>query len=242
MNDSSSFTALSWSGWLPKMPAAGRMRNSRDSTEPLALRPISELMADFVISLAGRAAAAAWSRRTLATDSSEVSAASKVNALGLLTRMGKPLQEPGGSALLHPGLELSGMDLAGADLHGANLDRADLSGAGLDDADLSGASLRSALLPSITARRAKFTGADLSDADLSRSCLLGAEFRQASSSRGAIYPEPPSLALPVTTLPVWRVRPSARPELTFQSQLARWRMRLPAQLTLLLGTRTATSL
>ena len=154
--------------WLVADAAAGRMRNRRDSTEPLALRPISELMADFVISLAGHQTATAWSRRTLATDSPEVSAASKVNALGLLARMGKPLQEPGGSALLLNGLELSGMDLAGADLRGANLDKADLSGAGLDDADLSGASLRSALLPSITGRRAKFTGADLSDADLSR--------------------------------------------------------------------------
>ena len=134
---------------------------------------ISDLMADFFVSMATRDLAIDWARRTLeAGNAGEVA---EGNALRVLRRLG---------AEARPGLDLSGrdlrwQDLSGRDLTGAKLDGADLTDARLVETQLKGASLRGARLVRADLSRASAAGASFEGADLTLARLLGADLQDA---------------------------------------------------------------
>ncbi|HZN17567.1 MAG TPA: pentapeptide repeat-containing protein, partial [Micromonosporaceae bacterium] len=135
--------------------------------EPLA-RPMSPLMVDFLVDLAGDRAAERWARAVLAAPPDAF--ATSENAEKVSKRLGTGAH----------GAQLAGQDLRGRDLSGADLRRADLRGAELTEAtlvaaDLSGADLTKAVLVRARLDRARLTGATLRGADLTGARLLGAD-------------------------------------------------------------------
>ncbi|MBO4271819.1 pentapeptide repeat-containing protein [Microbispora triticiradicis] len=154
----------------------------RDGDEPgeMSTRLVSDLMADFVATLAGHRRSVAWARKILAESDSSIGIA-KVNALTLLRRLRVPVSDGGGSKVYLPGADLRGLDLSGMDLRGAKLFGANLEGARLDGADLSGANLIGADLTGVSGKGVRLVEAQLGGANLSRARLLGADLTGAAT-------------------------------------------------------------
>lgn len=143
----------------------------------LATQAISELMAQFFGSLAGREVANKWAQAQItATDSP---AAAKTNGRLVLKWLGIEIQERA---------NFVGQDLRGQDLSGRDLRRADFTGADLTDALLQEANLAQARLSGATLVRANFTRANLSGADLRGADASWARFTGANLD-GAIVLE-----------------------------------------------------
>jgi ribose 1,5-bisphosphokinase PhnN len=103
------------------------MGSVSETSETLASRDLSPLMADFFIALAGRETALTWARRALVDEVHDPASAAKSNALLVLRLLGEEPAEPVDLA----GRNLRGADLSGEDLPGADLTAADLTAAGL---------------------------------------------------------------------------------------------------------------
>ncbi|MEV8631077.1 pentapeptide repeat-containing protein, partial [Streptosporangium sp. NPDC051023] len=164
--------------WLVAERVAEQLRrNNGEGPSELLLRPLSELMADFVTELAGRAATVDWARSALWAPPEAVGEAAKLNALTLLRRLGASMQADASArqVVRLPGVNLRGADLQGIDLRDADLSGADLREARLDGADLSGANLRGATLRQSSGVRLRLLAADLTGADLSLARLVEAD-------------------------------------------------------------------
>jgi WD40 repeat protein/nucleoside phosphorylase len=166
--------------WLVADTAAQQIRQG-GGAELLALRKMSELMADFFISLARPDAARHWAEGKADSAENDVL---RANALLIMRLLQKSHADRGigAGARLSRNLErsdLRGQNLFEADLRRANLSAADLSGATLARADLTEARLSKATLRRTNLEKAELRGADLSGADLSGARLLGANLRGA---------------------------------------------------------------
>ncbi|HEX2416850.1 MAG TPA: pentapeptide repeat-containing protein, partial [Micromonosporaceae bacterium] len=157
--------------WLVASQIAGQLNSGIDRSE-LLNRPMSPLMVDFVIDLAGRKTATRWGRNVL-TAAPDGTATSE-NAEKILKRLGKGVQ---GARL--SGQDLQGRDLSEVDLRGADLHNADLTEATLVQADLTGADLSGATLVRARLDGAALVGASLRDADLTSARLLKADLTNA---------------------------------------------------------------
>lgn len=169
--------------WLVARQAAEELES--DATpQSLSVRELSPLMADFLISLAGRDATLRWVRRTLVAASADFA---KRNALLLAQRMSDGeaeellVAEP--AKLMRQ--DLRGKDLSGQDLNDADLRWADLSDAVLVQTRLRGAQMTRSKLVGAHLLGADLSGADLSHADLTSARLLGSDLRGADLS-GAV--------------------------------------------------------
>lgn len=143
-----SFVHRSVMEWLVAEAAARKLKENGDAAV-LGAGDMSELMADFLISLAGREQADAWA---LHVGGSAGEGAAKKNAAQVRKRLGLPAAEHGGAGLeVATAMEFRGQDLRGqdwsrVDWRRARLDGADLRSATFIDADLGGASLVGAKL------------------------------------------------------------------------------------------------
>lgn len=158
--------------WLVARAAATELV-SPSTSELLARREISTLMADFLAALAGRERAETWARQTIKNESGDVA---KRNALLVLARLGVRLAERvnlANASLI--GQDLSGRELRGANLRGADLTEARLLGATLAEADLTNACLVRADLRDADLRKADLQGTDLSSANLMGAKMQGAQ-------------------------------------------------------------------
>jgi uncharacterized protein YjbI with pentapeptide repeats len=188
-----SFVHRSVMEWLVASAAAQELKENGDAAV-LGAGDMSELMADFFISLAEKDQAGVWALRV---SGSAGDGAAKKNAAQVRKRIDRVAAAHGGSdveaatVMEFQGQDLRGQDWSRVDWRGARLDGADLSSATLIDANLAGASLVGAKLGRANLQRANLVGADLSGADLSFARLLDADLRgtkhlEASSLRGAI--------------------------------------------------------
>jgi WD40 repeat protein/nucleoside phosphorylase len=188
-----SFVHRSVMEWLVAATAAQELKEKGEAAV-LGADEMSELMADFFISLAEEDQAGVWALRV---GGSAGDGAAKKNAAQVRKRIERVAAAHGGVGLdVATVMELQGQDLRGqdwsrVDWRGARLDGVDLSSATLIDANLGGASLVGARLGRANLQRANLVGADLSGADLSFARLLDADLRdakhlEASSLRGAI--------------------------------------------------------
>lgn len=150
--------------WLVAEEAARRLTAGEPFPALLSQQSISELMADFLCTLAGEQTAVAWAERVLASGEQDNTA--KINALLLWKRRRRITSQPSAppKAIRLSGADIQGRDLSALDLRNANLNGADLRDCRLDNADLTGADL---------------TGADLRNASLNRTILNGAILRSA---------------------------------------------------------------
>jgi WD40 repeat protein len=140
----------------------------------LGLRPISPLMADFVVGLAGHAPVLGWTRRVLADP--DASNTVRINALAFARSL-DPAAARGArlaDARLE-GFDLSSLDLTDADLSRANLTAVRAAGTSLHRAKLHGATLVDARI-----MRSSVTQADLTEADFSRARLIQCDFSGAT--------------------------------------------------------------
>ena len=188
-----SFVHRSVMEWLVASAAARELKEKGDATV-LGAGDMSELMADFFISLAEKDQAGVWALRV---SGSAGDGAAKKNAAQVRKRIERVAAAHGGvglevaTAMEFQGQDLRGQDWSRVDWRGARLDGADLSSATLIDANLGGASLVGANLGRANLQRANLVGADLSGADLSFARLLDADLRgakhlEAGSLRGAM--------------------------------------------------------
>ena len=159
--------------WLVAREAAAQVKRSGDS-RLLSARAMSELMAQFFGSLAGREIAAWWGQSQIAA--MEASLAAKTNARLVLKWLEIEIKE---------GANFAGRDLRGADFWKQDLRHVDFTGADLTDAILEEAELEGARLNGATLLRANFTRANLSGADLSNAEASWARFTGANLS-GAV--------------------------------------------------------
>ena len=175
--------------WLVARRAAQELEAS-GSSEVLAVRELSPLMADFVIGLAGRQRAATWASVQIFGGVGGVRGISEVakkNALVLTGRLDEATDKPPDDAALTvpetvadlSDQDLRGQDLSGRNLRGAVLSLADLTSARLVGADLRSAQLDGAILKRADLSRARLAGADLSHADLTAARLLGTDLSRA---------------------------------------------------------------
>lgn len=174
-----SFVHQSVLEWLVAKAGAAEFVRTRGSTTILDRGEMSELMADFFISLVGKEAAQTWAAEKAAGQGNDIA---KKNALRVMGRLGGIIsgQGPAGQHRLaknFEGSDLRGQDLSGSDLSGANLRKADLSGTTLVRADLTKARLRDAKLVRSDLENALLSGAELLGANLTRARLLGADLR-----------------------------------------------------------------
>ena len=188
-----SFVHRSVMEWLVADTAAMEVRAKGDATA-LGADEMSELMADFFISLAGRDKAARWARKageSAADGAAKKNAARVLKRIALLAAAGGDVALVASTAMDLRGQDLRGQDWSRVDWRGARLDGADLRSATLIEAKLGGASLVGAKLGRANLERADLKGVDLSQADLSFARLLGAdltgvEHLEARSLRGAM--------------------------------------------------------
>ncbi len=166
-----SFVHRSVMEWLVAEAAAREVRQTGDAAA-LGGDEMSELMADFFVSLASQHVAWTWAKRTLSTGPR---GHRKANALRILRRIDgvEPVE------LDLAGQDLSGQDLSGRDLRWANLEGTNLRGANLVKADLRGANLAGAQLQRADLGEADLGRARMAGADLSFARLLGASLRGA---------------------------------------------------------------
>ncbi|MEP7124880.1 MAG: pentapeptide repeat-containing protein, partial [Byssovorax sp.] len=188
-----SFVHRSVMEWLVASAAARELKEKGDAAV-LGAGDMSELMADFFISLAEKDQARVWALRVIG---SAGDGAAKKNAAQVRKRIDLVAAAYGGveleiaTAMEFQGQDLRGQDWSRVDWRGARLDGADLSNATLIDANLGGASLVGARLGRANLQRANLVGADLSGVDLSFARLVDADLRgvkhlEASSLRGAM--------------------------------------------------------
>jgi 3',5'-cyclic AMP phosphodiesterase CpdA len=150
--------------WLVANHVAERFRAGDNDPAQLKSAAVSDLMTDFLATLAGPQTVEHWARRTLWSDPGSTTETAKRNALFMLRRLGLPLQPGDSKGDVPRPLQLTGVNLRHADLAAADLRRAILRKADLRDARLDGADL---------------SGADLREADLSGARLIGADLRGA---------------------------------------------------------------
>ena len=170
--------------WLVANHVAEELRTGVPSPV-LSERDMTQLMAEFLIDLAGEDTVRAWAEAALQAEDVR----GKANALLVMDRLGVTVRDASlrGQELsgytLHgknfAGADLTRADLSEAQLEGADLRDADLTDAVLERADLTNASLARASLRGARAARARLlgadlTGADLTGADLRRAALVGA--------------------------------------------------------------------
>jgi len=165
--------------WLVANHVAGQLRKGDSDPPELKLAVMSDLMTDFLATLAGEQIIERWARHTLWSEPDSTTETAKKNALFMLLRLGLPLQPESSGWDAPPPLQLSrvnlrGANLAGVDLRGAILHEADLRDARLDDADLSGSDLRGADLRRCSGKGVKLVDADLRGANLSDARLINA--------------------------------------------------------------------
>ncbi len=178
--------------WLAADAAATELRAGTSALPSAA--PMSALMAQFFVDLAGREVAHRWARAVLAAAGDDPGLAiAKKNALVIIERTGvtdeaEPLDESAEewSTIDLAGQDLAGQDLAGQDLRGHDLSGADLSETMLVGADLSGARPTRASLVGADLTRASLKDANLRGADFSRATLTGADLRGAALE-GAVF-------------------------------------------------------
>jgi WD40 repeat protein/nucleoside phosphorylase len=179
-----SFVHRSVMEWLVAEIAAREVMEKGDAAV-LGVDEMSELMADFFLSLAGREQAEAWASRAL---HGGTEGHGKKNGLRIMRRASASgddevigddeIEVVDGINLA--GQDLRGRNLSGSDLRKANLTQANLWSATLVQAKLAGALLISAQLGRADLSGADLSGADLSGADLSFARLVGANLRGAS--------------------------------------------------------------
>ncbi|HEX6076900.1 MAG TPA: pentapeptide repeat-containing protein, partial [Micromonosporaceae bacterium] len=169
--------------WLVASRIAEQLNRGTNRSELLG-RPMSPLMVDFLIDLAGRETAARWSR-TVLTTAPDATAAGK-NAEEILKRLGEGVQGARLSGQDLRGRDLSGVDLREADLRNADLTEATLVRADLTGADLSAATLVRARLDKAILARTKLNGADLTGARLLDVDLTDADLRKTRLRRAAL--------------------------------------------------------
>ncbi len=176
--------------WLVAKEASEELKGT-GGTKALSIKDISELMADFIIAMAGREKLKEWADDVIA---SKADGYSKRNALLILDRM----KEEAGKGIDMAGQSLKGKDLSGRDLTGASLKGADLTGARLIKAILRRANLSDAKLIKSDLSGADLRGTDLTNADFSGANLCGANLSGARIDKtlfqrakliGAHYPE-----------------------------------------------------
>ncbi len=165
-----SFVHQSVLEWLVARQAAAEVKAS-GSAEVLAMREMSDLMADFFCDLAGRDPALGWATHALRSGD-EVSGK---NALTIVKRLGEILPKK----LKFRSEDLRGHDFSGQMLANADFSFADLSRAKLVEASLRHACLQSANFLGADLTKADLRRADLRDADLSEARLLGADLTDA---------------------------------------------------------------
>lgn len=171
-----SFVHRSVMEWLVAKTAAKTLVEVGDAAA-LGHDEMSELMADFLISLAGRERAEhwAWDKVKRGGEGTE-----KKNAARVLRRVEVIAGGPEGSVIEVPvtvdleGQDLRGQDWSGVDWQGAGLARVNLAGASLRGADLRGADLRGANLRRADMEGARLEGADWTGADAGFARLMGA--------------------------------------------------------------------
>jgi WD40 repeat protein/nucleoside phosphorylase len=182
-----SFVHRSVMEWLVADAAAVEVK-ARGDAAALGADEMSALMADFLISLAGREAAERWAYDKGGRASG---AAAKKNAAWVLKRIEALAGADGGEeSELFVTMDLEGQDLRGqdwsrVDWRGASLNGADLRSATLIAARLNGASLVGAKLGRADLQWANLAGADLAGADLGFARLTGADLRGAKNLAGA---------------------------------------------------------
>ncbi|WP_241245623.1 pentapeptide repeat-containing protein, partial [Candidatus Protofrankia datiscae] len=156
-------------------PHGGPPGGGHRASSLLARRNMSQLMIDFLVGLADRAALRGWAQRVLADPGAD--GASPVNALGVARALGLPVA----------GAHLAGQDLRGQDLAGRNLRFADLTGAvlagiRLPDADLTGANLSGADLHGARLIRPILTNVQLTGSRWQRAALVHPRLDVASAA------------------------------------------------------------
>jgi WD40 repeat protein len=188
-----SFVHRSVMEWLVADAAARELKEKGDAAV-LGAGDMSELMADFFISLAEKDQAGVWAQRVSGSAGDGVA---KKNAAQVRKRIELVAAAPYGArikvvmALDLREQDLRGQDWSRVDWRGARLDGADLRSATFIDANLGGASLVGAKLDRANLQRVNLVGADLSGADLSFVRLLDADLRgakhlEAKNLRGAM--------------------------------------------------------
>nr|MDT0656478.1 pentapeptide repeat-containing protein [Micromonospora sp. DSM 115978] len=145
----------------------------------LRARPISPLMADFLVDLAGPEAVILWSRQTLADREAPTTA--KQNALLVRKRLAAAGVDvgPGVGGLRLTAMDLRSLDLTDQDLRGADLRHASLHGMRLERVNLSGADLRGAVLSGADLHGVDLSGVNLRGANLAGARLTGGSLRDA---------------------------------------------------------------
>jgi WD40 repeat protein/nucleoside phosphorylase len=167
-----SFVHQSVMEWLVANAAAQEITGT-GTAMVLGLDEMSKLMADFLISLAGREKAETWANSVLMNGTA---GHFKANALKVMSRVVSNVEKPAQELDL-AGQDLRGQDLSGRDFRRANLERADLRGASLGGLDLREANLVGVQFQRADLSAVRFENADLSSADLSFARLLGADLR-----------------------------------------------------------------
>jgi WD40 repeat protein len=151
----------------------------------LAIRPVSALMADFVVGLAGRDAVLRWARAVLAGP--VATHAARANALAFARALDTALPRRASLAEARlPGVDLSGLDLTDADLTGADLTDARLTGTTLQRAVLHRARLTRATITLADLARADLTGAEVNGARLTSCDLTGTNLDGSTWNRAAL--------------------------------------------------------
>lgn len=158
--------------WLVARAGADALARE-EAPELLGRGKLSQLLADFLIDLAGVAVVTQWSERALTANLGNAVAE---NALLLRQRLVAAglLAESAPQRVNLSRLDLRGRDLSRQDLRGARLEGADLSRANLRGTKLAGARLRAADLSGADLSLADLRDADLRDARLVGASLLGA--------------------------------------------------------------------
>ncbi|WP_169787097.1 pentapeptide repeat-containing protein [Hyalangium minutum] len=183
-----SFIHQSIMEWFVAAEAAQEIHHSKAPTV-LGRREMSELMAEFFVTLSQPELARRWAEAKAASAESDIL---RGNALKVLRQFSKLQLEPRASTGATPSRnlersDLHGQDLSGEDLRRANLSRANLSGATLVNANLVEARLGQANLKRANLGQAVLRGADLAGADLTGARLLGADLRGARLQGASLH-------------------------------------------------------
>ncbi|AGC46709.1 hypothetical protein MYSTI_05430 [Myxococcus stipitatus DSM 14675] len=202
--------------WLVAEVAVEELNGTGEVTV-LGRRELTDLMADFFISLATPSAARSWAERTSSMEGSEIA---KRNALHVLSR----LRGRGERTSHETTKNLAGSDLRNQDLTKANLRRADLRKVNLTavpliEADLRDAQLQSAALAHANLEGANMQSADLRDADLTGARLVAADMSGAKL-QGAKLRRAILLGAQVDSLEHVDVTGAALPDISPSPQLA----------------------
>jgi uncharacterized protein YjbI with pentapeptide repeats/3',5'-cyclic AMP phosphodiesterase CpdA/WD40 repeat protein len=153
--------------WLVARAGAQALA-SNELPELLGRGKMSQLLADFLIDLAGAEVVARFAARALAANLGNMTADNALLLRQRLVAAGLVVES------MTLGVDLSRQDLRGRDLSGQRLPGARFVGADLSGANLRGAMLVGAQLQDADLREADLTLADLRNADLRGARLMGA--------------------------------------------------------------------